>query len=52
MPKRYESMRNRMMSEGRSEKMAKKHAAMIENALRKKEGKPGMSPHHSGKKGA
>lgn len=47
MPKRYVAIRDSAASKRkyRSMKARKKHAAMIENALRRKEGKSPMRPH-------
>lgn len=43
MPARYLAIKRSLANKYRSEKLRKKHAAMIENALRRKEGKPPMS---------
>lgn len=40
MPKRYEAIRDRLISQGKSEKAAKTSAARIYNATRK----PGTAP--------
>lgn len=45
MPARYLTLKSQMLAKGKSNKLAKKHSAMIENALRRKEGKPPMTPH-------
>lgn len=50
MPERYLAIKRSLHNKYRSEKLRKRHAAKIENALRRKEGKPPMGP-HSDKKG-
>jgi hypothetical protein len=47
MPARYEAIVADMRAKNkyRSDALRKKHAAMIENSLRRKESKPPMGPH-------
>lgn len=49
MPARYEAIRDSssMRAKYKTEKLRKKHAAMIENSIRRKEGKPPAKFHKS-----
>lgn len=48
MPAAYLAIKSSLDGKYKSEKLRKKHAAMIYNAMRSKQGKPGLSPKSDG----
>lgn len=48
MPAAYLAIKESLKNKYRSEKLRKKHAAMIYNSIQKKKGLPGLSPKKEG----
>lgn len=48
MPAAYVAIKKSLEGKYKSEKLRKKHAAMIFNAMQRKHGKPGLSPKSDG----